>query len=100
MNFCLESGYFAEGWKTSIVIPLPKNVYLKSSNDLRPISLIRIISNVLEKVINKQIYGYVNSVEILPALQSGFRKGSVLSRLFLFFLMRLSNPDIEIIILL
>nr|CAI5844697.1 unnamed protein product [Callosobruchus analis] len=43
-------------------------------SDLRPISLLYIISKLLEKVVYQQILNYVNEHNITPSHQSGFRK--------------------------
>lgn len=75
INSCLETGYFPKPWKTTLVKPLPKVNEPQNYSDLRPISIISTVSKILEKVIFKQIYTFVNSHNILPSSQSGFRKG-------------------------
>jgi len=70
----LESGYFPELWKTSLITPLAKVSNPNDYCDLRPISIIPVISKVLEKFIQPQIYDFFISNNIIPHKQSGFRK--------------------------
>lgn len=75
VNVCLESGYFPNSWKTALVVPLSKIPKAESFSDLRPISLLPILSKILEKVVSKQLNDYLLVNNILPVHQSGFRKG-------------------------
>lgn len=75
INICLESETFPSEWKHAIVLPLPKTKQPQSFKDLRPISLLPVMSKVLEKVIHHQITAFVESHHVLPETQSGFRRG-------------------------
>lgn len=75
INCCLESSYFPNKWKISLIKPIPKIKEPKSFNDLRPITLIPTLSKILEKIVQPQIYNYVINNNIISPLQSGFRKG-------------------------
>lgn len=75
INCCLEQGYFPESWKQSLIVPLPKTPNPVDYSDLRPISLLPILSKILEKVIYQQLNEYLNEKNLLPVYQSGFRKG-------------------------
>lgn len=74
INCCLEEGYFPQVWKSAIVKPVPKINNPTSYSDLRPISLLPTLSKILEKAVRKQLYEFVNSNDIVPACQSGFRE--------------------------
>ncbi|VEN56008.1 unnamed protein product, partial [Callosobruchus maculatus] len=74
VNVCLETGYFPSSWKVALINPVPKVKNPKEYSDLRPISLLCVLSKVLEKVAYLQIIEFVNTNGILPASQSGFRK--------------------------
>nr|CAI5830915.1 unnamed protein product [Callosobruchus analis] len=74
VSCCLELGYFPLNWKLSVVTPLPKVSTPTCLNDLRPISLLCVLSKVLEKVVSKQVEEYANEHKIIPEHQSGFRK--------------------------
>nr|CAI5840107.1 unnamed protein product [Callosobruchus analis] len=74
INICLERGYFPSCWKVAVVTPLPKVHNPKSLNDLRPISLLPVLSKVLERIVYLQICDYLNRHNIIPVHQSGFQK--------------------------
>lgn len=75
INCCLEINYYPQQWKTAIGIPLPKNSNPVSFSDLRLISILPAISKIFEKIMYNQIYDYVNSNNIIPNTQCGFRQG-------------------------
>lgn len=66
---------FPEPWKTAIVRPLPKNANPLTFQDLRPISILPCLSKVMERVVYLQVIDYLETNNILPHVQSGFRKG-------------------------
>nr|CAI5838597.1 unnamed protein product [Callosobruchus analis] len=72
VNICLEKGYFPEAWRRALVIPIPKVATVTDISDLRPISLLPILSKVLEKIAKSQISTYIEDCKILPERQSGF----------------------------
>nr|CAI5835349.1 unnamed protein product [Callosobruchus analis] len=74
VNYSLETGNFPTVWKNAFVVPIPK-CNTPSVNDLRPISTLTAPSKALEREVFKQISEYVESNNILPKFQSGFRKG-------------------------
>lgn len=75
INSCLEVGYFPRPWRESVVCPIPKKPNPETTQDLRPISLLPIISKVLERIVYVQISQYISDNNILPSQQSGFREG-------------------------
>lgn len=75
INKSITSGTFPEQWKVALVKPIPKNNNPISCNDLRPISLLPCMSKILEKVVSLQLTKFLEDKNILPNVQSGFRKG-------------------------
>nr|CAI5834113.1 unnamed protein product [Callosobruchus analis] len=73
INTCIEHGCFPDIWKVSFISPIPKVNSPKDFNDLRPISILPCLSKIAEKFLSKQITDYLNSCNILPSFQSGFR---------------------------
>ena len=75
LNCCLEVGHFPDSWKKSIVFPIPKVTNPSEVTELRPISLLPVLSKILEKVVHMQIAHYLRMNELFPVHQSGFRTG-------------------------
>ena len=75
VNCCIEANYFPDPWKISIGKPLSKVANPVSFNDLRIISILPVLSKVMEKLLSGQLYEHCISHKILPDYQCGFRKG-------------------------
>lgn len=73
INCCLETSVFPLVWKKAIVYPLPKTRNPTEFSHLRSISILPTLSKVLEKVLEIQIREFLNSKELIPPKQSGFR---------------------------
>lgn len=73
INCCLECGYFPSLWKNAVIIPLPKKNNIISLADIRPISILPVISKILEKVVYYQLFAYADTNNIIDHYQSGFR---------------------------
>lgn len=74
INSCITSGCFPQCWKQSVVTPIPKKSTPAHCGDLRPISILPVLSKIFEKVIERQLREYLLVNDILPQRQSGFRK--------------------------
>lgn len=75
VNVCLENGYFPDAWKVSLIHPVPKVTVPESFSDLRPVSLLPVVSKILERIVYDQINNHICDLKIIPENQSGFRKG-------------------------
>uniref|UniRef100_A0A1Y1M988 Reverse transcriptase domain-containing protein n=1 Tax=Photinus pyralis TaxID=7054 RepID=A0A1Y1M988_PHOPY len=75
INVCLKTGTYPDDWKLAYVTPLPKISKPSTVNDLRPISILPVLSKVLEKVMSEQINEFLKVESILPNTQSAFRVG-------------------------
>jgi hypothetical protein len=51
VNLSIRQRRFANSWKRSIVVPIPKGNVVLSLGDLRPISLLLVVSKIVEKVV-------------------------------------------------
>lgn len=74
INTSIDTGQFPTIWQHAMVRPLPKNNNPATLNDLRSISVLPCASKILEKVVGDQVRGYLEENDILPVVQSGFRK--------------------------
>ena len=74
-NYSVKHSVYPSLWKNARVTPIPKKKTLITSyKELRPISIQPILSKVMEKLIFCQLNEYVESKQILPPIQSGFRR--------------------------
>lgn len=65
---------FPQKWKISKTIAIPKpNKPSESPKSYRPISLLPSISKIFEKIIKRKILDFVETNEIFPSFQFGFR---------------------------
>ena len=75
INSCILDQSFPDQWKVSRIVPLPKKKNVETLSDLRPISILPVLSKIIEKIMNDQIRAHLNKYNILPPNQSGFRPG-------------------------
>lgn len=73
VNCCLEQSVFPDLWKVALVRPIPKKTNPSELKDLRPISILPILSKVLEKIMTEQLQEFLSSHDLIPESQSGFR---------------------------
>lgn len=74
INLCLRNGVFPDGLKIAIVRPILKKGDPSTPNNYRPISLLPVISKVLEKCIAIQIIEHFEKNNLFTKHQWGFRK--------------------------
>ena len=72
-NLCIEKNCFPSQLKEAKVIPLPKSQDTSHPKNLRPISLLPILSKPLEGHIHKHMYQHLNKNNLIHKYQSGFR---------------------------
>ena len=73
-NLSITSGKFPDSCKIAKLKPIYKKGSLTEASNYRPISLLPLISKVIEKVIHDQTSAFLNSRNLLYNYQSGFRK--------------------------
>ena len=72
-NASIKTGIFPTNMKTAEVVPLHKNGSREDKNNYRPISLLLTISKLLEKIVYKWVYAFLDSTNQLYNSQYGFR---------------------------
>lgn len=82
-NACISLGYFPYCWKKAEIIVFHKpNKPKNSTSSYRPISLLPTMSKLLEKIIQKRLFRYVDSAQVILPHQFGFQpKHSTLHQL-------------------
>ena len=73
INKSIESGIVPKFFKIAKVIPIYKAKDHREFTNYRPISLLPVISKLLEKVIHKRVYTFLTQSDILYSSQYGFR---------------------------
>ncbi|CAG4986699.1 unnamed protein product [Colias eurytheme] len=74
-NLSLESGVFPRTLKKAVVVPIYKGGLKSEPTNYRPISLLSVLSKILEKLFNNRLVTYLERKSLLNDNQFGFRKG-------------------------
>ena len=73
-NLSLSTGLFPQSMKTAKIIPIYKKNDASIISNYRPISLLPSLSKILEKIVYKRLYSFLDINKILISNQYGFRK--------------------------
>ena len=74
INLCFKENKCPQLWNISKVVPLPKNNKLPfSETNSRPISLLPILSKIMEKIAYEQIQSYFVKNELMTLYQHAYR---------------------------
>ena len=74
INLSLQTSTIPQEWKTARVTPLHKSGDTTNTDNYRPISVLPILSKVLERAVHSQIMEYLESHGLLSKNQFGYRK--------------------------
>jgi hypothetical protein len=81
-NLSLQTGIFVDAWKKAWVSPIYKSGDRRLCESYRPISILPVISKILERSVFDQLYKFLNDNSLLSKYQSDFRpKNSTLTAL-------------------
>ena len=75
INKSITEGHVPNSLKIAKVVPIYKSKDKDSFSNYRPVSVLPVISKVLEKVIHTRTYKFLNQAGILYSSQYGFREG-------------------------
>lgn len=75
-NDCIKTGIFPPSLKTARVIPIHKAGSKTDVNNYRPISVLSVLSKILEQLLVGRITDYLLKKKLLYTHQYGFRTGS------------------------
>ena len=73
VNLSIKSGKVPSEWKQAKVVPLFKSGNKDDLDNYRPISILPILSKILEKAVFHQLHSYRSKNSLLSPYQSGFR---------------------------
>ena len=76
INCSFQTGVFPDALKISEVIPIHKGESTEEINNYRPISLLSIFDKIIEKIMHKRLYDFLQEHNILFRNQFGFRKNN------------------------
>ena len=74
-NLSLTSGKLPSAWKLARVVPVPKSNDLSAPSNYRPISILSIISKIMERCVYQTIFDHLCVCYPLSARQWGFLPG-------------------------
>ena len=74
-NYLLNTGIFPDRLKITVVKPLSKRGNKTRMTNYRPVSLLTVFSNVLEKVVHSILSQHLHTINILVTEQCGFGDG-------------------------
>ena len=74
INTSIVTGLFPKVWKNPYVIPFFKSGDAEDVSNYRPISLLPVLSKVLEKIVANQLMSFLESNRLISDSQHGFRK--------------------------
>ncbi|CAB3991234.1 Hypothetical predicted protein, partial [Paramuricea clavata] len=72
-NMSIDSDQFPSGWKAARVIPLFKKGQRSMLDNYRPISILPVVSKLMERIMYDQMYEYLNQNNLFSKHQFGFR---------------------------
>ena len=74
INLSIETGVVPDELKSAVVKPLFKKGSRLEAGNYRPVSILCIISKILERAVYVQLYEYFTNNHLFYEFQSGFRK--------------------------
>ena len=74
VNKSLSQGTVPSEWKCAKITPLYKKGISTDMDDYRPISVLPVVSKVLERVVHHPLHSFLNECKLLSPFQCGFRR--------------------------
>ena len=72
INISIKNGQFPDTLKVAKLFPIHKNGLKSDPSNYRPVSILPVVSKVIEKHITKHLFSYLNKYKLLHQSQSGF----------------------------
>ena len=74
INCSVDTALFSSVWKVSKIVSLHKGGSQHDTNNLRPISILLIISKIMEKHVQDSLYDFLSYNDLLCKSQFGLKK--------------------------
>ena len=74
-NQSFDTGSFPLEWKNANIVPIHKKGEKQCLKSYRPVSLLPICGNILEKLIFKEMFSFLIENNLISSNQSGFKSG-------------------------
>ena len=75
INASIDSEIFPDLWKQARISPIPKVTNASVESQMRPISILPVLSKVFERLVHQQIVEFIDTHKIFQNSICGFRKG-------------------------
>ena len=75
VNLSLSTPTFPSEWKAAKATPVFKSGNKTDIENYRPISILSVISKIIEREVHSQLYNYLEEGKLISDFQFGFRKG-------------------------
>ena len=84
INLTIQTGEIPSAWKEARLTPIFKSGAKNDQNNYRPISVLPLVSKIMERAVQMQLLAFITENGVLSAYQSGFRRNILLKlRLFI-----------------
>ena len=74
VNLTISTGLIPAKWKDARVTPIFKSGARNNVNNYQPISVLSLVSKIMERAIQEQFLAFLTEHDLLSVYQSGFRK--------------------------
>ena len=74
INICIQAGSFPQLLKNAKLFPIYKGGLNNDPSNYRLISILPVISKVIEKHVTKHLFAYLNKYKLIHIAQSSFRQ--------------------------
>ena len=103
-NLCIEKNIFPSEFQKVKVIPLPKTKDKLNPTDFIPMSLLSVLSKLLERDVHIHVLDYLENYELLHPFQFGFRCkhscNTALARLTHSWLTAMNKSEVTLVVFL
>ena len=72
INLSLQTGLFPNDWKLAKIVPIHKSGSHYNFDNYRPISVLPVLSKIIEKAVHRQFLEFIEQNKLLHAFQFGF----------------------------